>query len=162
MPPAQVAAPVEPPAPPRASLPPSRQHLCVECPAGESASWAEGTVPLGDPGGCPDDLRARLESVALDAVDALASTLGPGCRLLAVELPAGARFTGFRYEAQSAQITADCLPGRDCPAGECQFPWPPIVRRERQRTVLLTAFVSRSGDPRRAVVAGYSTFEKKR
>lgn len=162
-PPAPAAVPAAPPlVSARVSLPPSRPRLCVECPAGESASWAETTIPVGDAAGCPADLPGRLESVALDEIDGLAATLGQGCRLLVAELPAGARYTGFRYESQSPALTADCLPGRGCPAGDCQFPWPPVVRRDGKRTLLLAAFASGAAEPRRAVLAGYSTFEKKR
>ena len=91
----------------------------------------------------------------------LSSGLGAGCRVIAVELPAGARFTGYRYEAQSAGLAADCLPGRGCPAGGCRFPNEPVLRQEGNRTVLLVAFESTAPDLRRAVVAGYSTYNKR-
>jgi hypothetical protein len=99
--------------------------------------------------------------VALDGVAQFSSELGPGCRVISVELPAGARFTGFRYEAQSQGLTADCLPGRGCPAGDCRFPAEPVVRVAGKRTVLLVGFESTAPDLRRAVVAGYSTYAKK-
>ena len=89
------------------------------------------------------------------------ASAGAGCRVIAVELPAGARFTGFRYEAQSAAVAADCLPGRACPAGDCRFPNEPVLRVEGNRTTLLVAFESTAADLRRAVVAGYSTYNKR-
>jgi len=110
------------------------------------------------------DLPARLKSVDLAAAGALSAELaaaGTGCRVIAVELPAGARFTGFRYEAQSAGVAADCLPGRGCPAGGCRFPNEPVLRVEGNRTVLLVGFESTAPDLRRAVVAGYSTYNKR-
>lgn len=89
------------------------------------------------------------------------ASAGSGCRVIAVDLPAGARFTGFRYEAQSAGVAADCLPGRGCPAGGCRFPDEPVLRVEGNRTTLLVAFESTAADLRRAVVAGYSTYSKR-
>ncbi len=156
---APVAAP--PSAPPGA---PARARLCVECPPGESAAWGEAAIDGGATAGCPADLAARMKSVELSAVAELSAGLaasGAGCRVIAVELPAGARFTGFRYEAQSAGVAADCLPGRGCPAGGCRFPIEPVLRVEGNRTTLLVAFESTAPDLRRAVVAGYSTYNKR-
>ena len=166
--PAIAPAVAPPPAPAAALLPaapaPARGRLCVECPAGESAAWGEAAIEGGATVGCPVDLPARLKSVDLVAAGALSAELaaaGTGCRVIAVELPAGARFTGFRYEAQSAGVTADCLPGRGCPAGGCRFPNEPVLRVEGNRTVLLVGFESTAPDLRRAVVAGYSTYNKR-
>jgi hypothetical protein len=159
---------VPPPVAPQAAAAPvaaapaaQRARLCVECPPGESASWGEAEIPGGAASGCPADLAARLKSVDLSAIPALSGDLGAGCRVLAVELPAGARFTGFRYEAQSAGLAADCLPGRGCPSGGCRFPNEPVLRQDGKRTVLLVAFESTAADLRRAVVAGYSTYSKR-
>lgn len=170
-PPAPVPAPAAPPAvapapvaPAPAPAAPSRPRLCVECPPGESAAWGEAAIAGGATAGCPGDLQSRLKSVDLAAVGALSAELeaaGLGCRVIAVELPAGARFTGFRFEAQSAAVSADCLPGRDCPAGGCRFPNEPVLRVEGKRTTLLVAFESTAPELRRAVVAGYSTYNKR-
>ena len=106
----------------------------------------------------------RLKTVELDAVAGLSAELaasGAGCRVIAIELPAGARFTGYRYEAQSTGVTADCLPGRDCPAGACRYPNDPVLRQVGNKTVLLVAFESTAVELRRAVVAGYSTYNKR-
>lgn len=114
--------------------------------------------------GCPANLRQRLDSVSLfgDADFAsLNADLGPGCRAIRIELPAGARFTGFRYEASGGAVTADCLPGRDCPAGGARFPFEPVIRREGGRTILLVAFESTAAEPRAGVVAGYFSFTRK-
>ena len=166
--PAIAPAVAPPPAPAAALLPaapaPARGRLCVECPAGESAAWGEAAIEGGATVGCPVDLPVRLKSVDLAAAGALSAELaaaGTGCRVIAVELPAGARFTGFRYEAQSAGVAADCLPGRGCPAGGCRFPNEPVLRVEGNRTVLLVGFESTAPDLRRAVVAGYSTYNKR-
>jgi hypothetical protein len=136
----------------------------VECPPGESAAWGEAAIEGGATAGCPADIGARLKNVDLEAVATLSSELaagGAGCRVIVVELPAGARFTGFRYEAQSAGLAADCLPGRGCPSGGCRFPNEPVLRQDGKRTVLLVAFESTAADMRRAVVAGYSTYSKR-
>jgi len=151
-----------PAAPQPAPLPTARPRVCVECPPGESAAWGEATISTGSTEGCPGDLAARLAAVPLEEVDELAASIGGGCRVVQVALPAGARYTGFRFEAQSASVTADCLPGRECPSGGCRFPFAPVVRRAGQRTVLLAAFASAVREPRRALVVGYSTYDKKR
>ncbi len=162
-----VAASPPSPAAPAAPAPPAqpgRARLCVECSPGESAAWGEAAIEGGAKAGCPEDLPARLKSVELGAVGALSADLagaGLGCRVVAVELPAGARFTGYRYEAQSAGVAADCLPGRGCPAGGCRFPNEPVLRQEGNRTVLLVGFESTAPDLRRAVIAGYSTYTKR-
>ena len=78
-----------------------------------------------------------------------------------LDLPAGARFTGFRYEATGGAVTADCLPGRECPAGSARFPFEPVIRKEGGRTILLVGFESTASAPRKAVVAGYSSFTRK-
>ncbi|MEO8276069.1 MAG: carboxypeptidase-like regulatory domain-containing protein [Thermoanaerobaculia bacterium] len=168
-PPALSSAPpvVAPPAPVAASAAsaaaiPARQRLCVECPAGEAAAWGEAAIEGGATAGCPADLGARLAKVALADVAALSASVGAGCRVIEVDLPAGARFTGFRYESSSAGLTADCLPGRGCPAGGCRFPIEPVLRQDGNRTILLVAFESTAPDLRRAVVAGYSTYNKKK
>ena len=166
--PVAAATPVAPavPAAPAAPAAPAvgRARLCVECPPGESAAWGEAAIDGGATAGCPADLAARMKSVELSAVAELSAGLaasGAGCRVIAVELPAGARFTGYRYEAQSAGVAADCLPGRGCPAGGCRFPIEPVLRVEGNRTTLLVAFESTAPDLRRAVVAGYSTYNKR-
>ncbi len=166
-PPPVVSTPVAPvpeplAAPQPAPLPPARPRVCVECPPGESAAWGEATIATGSAEGCPSDLAARLAAVPLEKVDEIAAGVGDGCRIMQVTLPAGARYTGFRFEAQSGSVTADCLPGRDCPSGGCKFPFAPVVRRAGQRTTLLAAFASTVREPRRALVVGYSTYDKKR
>lgn len=159
VPPAAAPAPAAPLRPAAAAVAP-RQRLCVECSPGESAAWGEAAVEGGATSGCPADLAARLRS--LDLGEAISvSALGDGCRVIRVDLPAGARYTGFRYEARSAGVTADCLPNRECPAGNARFPFEPVVRKESQRTTLLVAFESTAPDRRNALVAGYSTYNKK-
>ncbi|MGE0640518.1 MAG: carboxypeptidase-like regulatory domain-containing protein [Thermoanaerobaculia bacterium] len=158
------APPAEPapsPLTPSAATPAPRQRLCVECPPGESAAWGEATIEGGAKGGCPADLAARLRGESLDGL-AESSEIGPGCRVIRVDLPAGARYTGFRFEARSAGVTADCLPGRECPAGNARFPFEPVLRETGNRTTLLVAFESDAPDRRSALVAGYSTYEKRK
>jgi hypothetical protein len=92
---------------------------------------------------------------------ALGATLGDGCRAIRVDLPEGARFTGFRYEASGGNVSADCLPERACPAGGARFPFPPVIRKEGGRTILLVGFESAAPEPRSAVVAGYYSFTRK-
>ena len=152
-------APASPPATPAT---PARQRVCVECAPGEKAQWGEASIGGGATSGCPADLRQRLEAVALSGdFDALSSEIGAGCRAIRVDLPAGARFTGFRYEASSRGVVADCMPGRDCPAGAARFPFEPVIRKEGGRTTLLVGFESTAADWRNALVAGYWSLAKK-
>ena len=66
-----------------------------------------------------------------------------------------------RYEAAGGAVTADCLPGRECPAGGARFPIEPVIRREGGRTILLVAFESTAAEARAAVVAAYFSFTRK-
>lgn len=90
---------------------------------------------------CPAELAARLKVAATPELTAVAQALPAGCSLLRVELPRGARYTGFRYEAEGPNGRAeDCLPGKPCPAGASRFVGEPIVRREGDVTTVVGLF----------------------
>jgi len=131
------------PARPRVSVAAPLARECFECGYGERALYAEATVISGG-GGCPANLAGELASRALADLPDLIADLPAGCAVLQVELPERGRFVGFRFEAGGpVGAAADCLAGRDCPAGACRFPVEPVIRRRGERTTLLAIFESR-------------------
>jgi hypothetical protein len=139
---AVVAPPAAAPAPPRLVAAAPIARACYECRPGESALLAEAELAAGG-GSCPGDLAAGLATISRAELAALAAALPAGCVVLTVELPANARYSGFRYEAAGPNGRGeDCLAGRSCPAGECRFPAEPIVRRDGDATLVLALFES--------------------
>jgi hypothetical protein len=143
--PAVAPAPVAAPAPvsaPRLIAAAPIARACYECRPGESALLAEVEIAAGG-GRCPAELAARLATASRAELALLAGELPAGCALLTVELPANARYSGFRYEAAGGNgRSEDCLAGRACPAGGCSFPIEPVVRREGNATLVLALFES--------------------
>lgn len=88
-------------------------------------------------------------------LEGLRSTLAAGCAVLRVDLPRGTRFVGFRYEATGEQGAADCFPNRPCPAGACRFPGDPVIRRDGDRTTVLTPFESTAAAARVGALTVY-------
>jgi hypothetical protein len=156
------AAPVASPPPvvapaPAAPLPAPRPvaRQCVECRPGETAAYAQQEVPVAAPASaasasvCPADLASRLASAPPATWPTLQNGLPPNCALLFVALAPDARFVGFRYEAQNGPSSQDCLPGKECPIGDGSWPFPPVIRHDGGRTVLIAAFENRSPRLRR-------------
>lgn len=110
---------------------------------------------------CPADLAARLEAAPEAEVEALRAALPDGCSVLRVDLPRGARFVGFRYEATGETGAADCMPNRPCPAGGCRFPGDPVIRRSAERTTVLARFESTSAAARTGALTVYYTVGKR-
>lgn len=81
--------------------------------------------------------------------------------MLRVDLPRGARFVGFRYEATGETGAADCMPSRPCPAAGCRFPGDPVLRRGAERTTVLALFESTSAAPRIGALTVYYTLGKR-
>jgi hypothetical protein len=101
---------------------------------------ASATIAAGGTA-CPADLAARLGRAPLGEALAASFTLSLGCSVLRVELPRGAKYTGFRYEAEGPNGRAeDCLVGKGCPAGSSRFVGEPIVRREGDVTTVIGLF----------------------
>jgi hypothetical protein len=136
-----------PPAP--AVSPPARvtvaapiARACYECRPGESALLAESEIAAGG-GSCPAGLRERMAAMSRAEIPTLAAALPGGCAVMVVDLPANARYVGFRFEAAGGNgRSEDCLPGRECPAGGCRFPTEPVIRDEGGTTWLLALFES--------------------
>jgi len=138
--PAPPARPAAPAARVMAAAPIAR--ACYECRPGESALLAESEIAAGG-AGCPSDLAARLASLSRADLVGFAASLPGGCAVMVVDLPANARYVGFRFEAAGGNgRSEDCLPGRECPAGACRFPSEPVIREESGATWLLAAFES--------------------
>lgn len=147
-PPATVAPPtapiaVAPPAMPTRGVAAPIARSCFECRPGESALVVDATISDLSGVACAPELAARLGVLLATELEALVASVGGGCAILRIDLPAGARYTGFRYEAAEPSASgADCLPGRDCPAGECRFVGEPIVRRAGDATTVFALFSS--------------------
>jgi hypothetical protein len=145
--PAQPPAPADP-----VRLRTAKDRTCFECPPGESALSTERVVPPGGGPGCGTDVAARLQGGQVPP------DLAPGCHVLRLTLPAGARYTGYRYEVQDGRESLDCLSGRDCPQGTGRWPSDPVLIRGPRETVLLAPFESGPAQrERRAVFTVYFT-----
>lgn len=163
-PPAAVQPPVvSRPAPAPASPTPSdtvrqrsaRDRTCPDCPEGEASLSVERVLPAGGPagGGCGGDIEARLRGGDVPAA------LPAGCHVLRVALPAGARYTAYRFEIQDGTDSRDCLAGQDCPVGAGRWPVNPVLVRRPEGTLVLAPFEAGASDRERRVVltAYYAT-----
>lgn len=147
--------PVPTPAPPAAPQPDPvrlrthKDRTCVECPPGESAMSTERIISSGA-GSCGGDIASRLQDGAVPA------NLPDGCHVLRVALPAGARYTGYRFDLQDGGEARDCLAGQACTGGGGRWPINPVLVRDASGTVVLAPFESgAAGRDRRAVLTVY-------
>ncbi len=148
-PPAPAPAPPPAPQPDPVRLRTHKDRTCVECPPGESALSTEKLI-LPGPGSCGGDIASRLQGGAVP------TNLPDGCHVLRVALPAGARYTGYRFDLQDGGETRDCLAGRDCTGGGGRWPVDPVLVRDPSGTVLLAPFESGGVErERRAVLTVY-------
>ena len=159
--------PVTPPAPPPAAPAPSppvarpadpvrlrtsQDRTCFECPPGESALSTERVVPPGGGSGCGTDIAAQL------ANGEVPSGLPADCHVLRIALPAGTRYTGYRYEVQAGGDSLDCLAGQSCPQSTGRWPINPVLIRKPIGTVVLAPFEAGPAErERRAVFTAYFT-----
>lgn len=132
---------------------------CFECRPGEAALAVSSTVGAGGER-CVDDAATRVRAAAAGEIEALRGALGSGCALLRIDLPKGARYTGFRYEAEGPNgRAADCLPGKECPIGGSRFVGEPIVQRQGDATTVLGLFEA-SADRRGTLTVYWSRSKK--
>jgi hypothetical protein len=138
--------------------------------AGATAAVAAGRVAREiDAGAYAGSLAAALPQLS-EAARAAFARLGPittqasGCRLVAVVLPAGARFVRYRYEAQDdpggveSASPGECAADQDCPIGEARWLGHASVVRSPQGTMVYGIFENRSpARPRRARMTAYFT-----
>jgi len=150
-------APITPPpaAPPADRLLTSKDRNCVECQPGETALSLEWTVSPASTTGCATNIATQLASGNVPA------ELSAGCHVLRIALPAGARYTAYRYEVQIAGDSVDCPTGKDCPRSMGRWPMDPVLNRSAQGTVVLAPFEpGPSQAERRAVLTVYFTMGK--
>jgi hypothetical protein len=155
-PPAAVPAP--PPAAPAVDairMRTAKDRTCVECQPGETALSTERVIPPGGGPGC-GDIAARLKGGEVP------SGLPAGCNVLRITLPAGTRYTAYRYEVQDGNDYLDCATGQGCPNNTGRWPIDPVLIRNPQGTIILAPFESGSAErERRAVLTVYFTAGKK-
>jgi len=154
-PPAPVPAPTAPPAD-VVRLRTAQDRTCFECKPGESALSTEKVIPPGGGTGCSDDIAARLKGGETP------SDLPSGCRVLRLVLPAGAHYTGYRYEIQDKGEGFDCAAGKDCPQSTGRWPFEPVLILDPKGTVVMALFESGPAErERRAVLSAYFTSGKR-
>jgi hypothetical protein len=133
-----------------------QDRTCVECQPGESALSTERVIPPGGGAGCGGDIAARLKGGTVP------TGLPAGCNILRIALPAGARYTAYRYEVQDGKDSLDCNTAQDCPNNTGRWPMDPVLLRNPQGTIVLTPFESGTAErERRAVLTVYFTTGKK-
>lgn len=146
--------PVPAPAPPAAPGGSVRHRsfadrTCYECKPGEASLSVERVVSAGV--GCGPGVRDMV------AQSGEGAALPEGCSVLRLTLPAGSRYTGYRYEVQDRSGSVDCMAGRDCPGGG-RWPADPALARAAAGTTVSAAFENLgAGDDRRAVLTVYYT-----
>lgn len=100
-------------------------------------------------GGVSPTALELIPASARNAVDEALAWSGDSCRLLAVAIPRGAKFQGFRYEAADGSGQADCVGDQDCPIGDSTFLGNPGIERGQEITVVYSVFENRSRDQER-------------
>lgn len=102
---------------------------CFECKPGEASLSVEAVVEPG------------AEACGAAVRDLLAKPAGSpaGCRVLRLTLPAGARYTGYRYAVQEGTEELDCQAGKDCPGGG-RWPLEPALAKSASGTAVTAAF----------------------
>ena len=116
-------------------------------PTTAAASYAGGLTDAGADGMAA--LFGPAGSAAL--ADALGRWVGAGtaCQVLAVVLPPGGRFVGYRYEAWDGNGGGDCLAGQDCPAGRARFADHAVVEKAGGASVVWAIFENQASDRQR-------------
>lgn len=126
----------------------SRDRTCPECPAGEASVSVERVLPAGAAAGagCGGDIESRLRGGEVPAA------LPAGCHVLRAVVPAGTRYTAYRYEIQDGADSRDCIAGQDCPTGAARWPVNPVLVRRPEGTLVLAPFEAGASDRERRVV----------
>ena len=133
----------------------AKDRSCVECQPGETAVSTERVIPPGGGPGC-GDIAARLKGGEVP------SGLPASCNVLRITLPAGTRYTAYRYEVQDGNDYLDCATGQGCPNNTGRWPIDPVLIRNPQGTIILAPFESGPAErERRAVLTVYFTAGKK-
>jgi hypothetical protein len=112
----------------------------VLAPAGAAVAAFAGPVADSYGNGLPG---AASQSMPAD----LATTLGPrdgACQEFVGVLPQGARFIGFRFEAEDASGKGDCFGEDPCSIGQARWSNNPRIERTSTVTVIHSSFVNES------------------
>jgi hypothetical protein len=176
-----VARPVAPLTSPQASTPPpslrapSGAPLEAVAPGAVYRSRADGTCAECKPKEWAMTLEAMV-SASAGADDRCDHALPPtrpatmsedfwlsedrACRTLAIRLPAGARFVGYRYEAEDNRARGDCNGPEPCPVGEARFLAHPAIERGPSSgagagTWISATFENAARTPRRVRLTAY-------
>lgn len=125
----------------------AKDRTCPDCQPDESALTTEALVTSGGSG---------CGSITSSLKGGVVGKLPAGCHVLKVTLPAGAKYSGYRYEIQDGRDSFDCPAGRDCQGGSGRWPVDPVVVRNPEGTVVLAPFEAGAGErERRAVLTVY-------
>jgi hypothetical protein len=130
----------------------SKDRTCFECPPGESALSTEWVVSPGGGSGCGANIGAQLQNGEVP------SDLPPGCHVLRIALPAGTRYTGYRFEVQAGGDSLDCMAGQSCPQSAGRWPMNPVLIRKPEGTIVLAPYEAGSAERElRAILTAYFT-----
>ena len=121
---------------------------------------------IGAGGDCEAGLgAARAAAKTLQAASAAApgsdfsTYAGPAtgsCQVLAILLPRGVRYLGYRYEAEDNRQSGDCAADADCTIGEAGWRGHPTLERRADGTLVVAVFENRSAQaPRIARLTAY-------
>jgi hypothetical protein len=117
-------------------------RLANEVLAAAGATYAAFAGPVADAfgNGLPP---AVWESAPAELAEAMLPRDG-SCQDLAGVLPQGARFIGFRYEAEDAGGKGDCFGEEPCSIGQARWTTNPRIERTATVTVVHTSFLNES------------------
>lgn len=98
-----------------------------------------------------------LAAAAVAARNTLAPYLesSASCRFLAVVVPQGGRFLGFRFEARDADASGDCTGERECEIGQARFLFSPGIARGTGASIVYSLFENTSSAARTARLTGF-------
>ncbi|HVR30684.1 MAG TPA: hypothetical protein VMS86_14270, partial [Thermoanaerobaculia bacterium] len=118
------------------------KRLANELLAGGGATVAAFAGPVADAWGnaLPP---AVWESIAPDLAGAL-RPLDGACQDLVAVLPQGARFIGFRFEAEDGGGKGDCFGEEPCAIGSARWTTSPRIERTATVTVIHSSFLNES------------------
>ena len=153
------------------------KRTCFECKPGEWSVAASVVADVAGEASCTADQRRieeRMRSFVVARNDRISGYVGPlpaadtdlppdtrellsgACRLVAIVLPEGARFTGYRFQASDDSDGGDCLADQECAIGSARWLFDPGIARSAGPTVGFSVFDNRSeSDPRTATLIGY-------
>jgi hypothetical protein len=151
-----------PPISDRRTLRSYKDRTCFECKPGEWSVASTVSAGAADLAPCASVPEARLRKLMTEMTNAqgdrlagyggplpetipdLAPELQPllsgSCRLVAVVLPQGARFTGFRFQASDQRDGGDCLGDQECAVGSARWLFNPGIAKSSGATVVFSDF----------------------